>query len=165
MIIVNKYSVIILAVFAMIEVIFFLHLFLFHGVNATPMPTSDAVQESCAVIANGMVSLFIITDTKPECDVGLTNPGIYIKLEYRQVHVSNSYTEEEEDWRNLGVASILTHNVIVNFNFNFTYCNTNNPLVQFRLIQWEHGGGDCNCWAINEWNVNIQNRPTQINEK
>ena len=134
-----------------------------HGVDPTPLPATGTML--CAVTANGTVSLSIITDTKPQCDVGLTNPGIYNKLEYRQVHASK---EEDEDWRQLGVVSIPTvssNHIMKDFNFDFTYCNTHNPLVQFRLIQWEHGGGDCNCWAINGWNVSIQNRLTQINEK
>lgn len=34
------------------------------------------------------------------------------------------------------------------------------PLVQFRLVQWEHGGGNCNCWWFRgSWQVEAGKQP------
>ena len=143
--------------------IIFLHLLLIYntGIDAGTSNGSE-LQPSYETVATGWVSFSIITDTREECDLGLTNPGIYSKLEYRKIQTLNgSQTENEEDWIELGIVSIPIVNstyTVQNFSFNFTYSNTN-PLVQYRLIQWEHGGGDCNCWGVvqDSWMIELEN--------
>ena len=153
--------------------IIFLQLFLIcnTGIDAGTSNESEP-QPSYETVATGWVSFSIITDTRVECDLGLTNPGIYNKLEYRKIQSLNGSQAENEDWIELGIVSIpivnstytvqnssfnLTY-VVQNFSFNFTYSNTN-PLVQYRLIQWEHGGGDCNCWGVvqDSWMIELEN--------
>ena len=30
--------------------------------------------------------------------------------------------------------------------------------VQFRIVQPEHGGGECNCWGVQDFTVQSSNR-------
>lgn len=98
----------------------------------------------------GSISLAITTDTIARCDRGLTNAGIYAVLEYR-------YLRDSPRWERVDVIHIPTSESTLcqhNFTFNFTYEDPSDPsdpgelLVQFRLLQWEHGGGFCNCWGV-----------------
>ena len=161
--------------------IIFLQLFLIYntGIDVGSSNGSEP-QPSYETVATGWVSFSIITDTRVECDLGLSNPGIYSKLEYRKIQtLSGNQTENEEDWIELGIVSILIVNstyavqnssfnftfAMQNYSFNFTYSNKN-PLVQYRLIQWEHGGGDCNCWGVvqDSWMIELENHsiPMQL---
>ena len=160
----------------------FLHLLLMYNIIGIDAGTSNGSepQQSYETVATGWVSFSIITDTRVECDLGLTNPGIYSKLEYRKIQtLSGSQAENEEDWIELDTVSIPIVNstyavqnfsvnftyTVQNFSFNFTYSNTNS-LVQYRLIQWEHGGGDCNCWGVvqDSWMIELENHsiPMQL---
>ncbi len=42
------------------------------------------------------------------------------------------------------------------FHKNLTL-NSNTDGVQFKLVQLEHGGGNCNCWQVNSLNVTATN--------
>ena len=150
--------------------IIFLQLFLICNTRIDASTSNESEpQQSYETVATGWVSFSIITDTRVECDLGLTNPGIYSKLEYRKIQtLSGSQAENEEDWIELGIVSIPIVNstyTVQNFSFNFTYSSTN-PLVQYRLIQWEHGGGDCNCWGVvqDSWMIELENHsiPMQL---
>lgn len=109
-----------------------------------------------ATASAGVVSFSLATDTEEPCDTGLSNTGVFAVLDYRQiVNVS-----EQVAWIRLGEVSLPPLNgstdcaINSSFSFNFTYNTTTttstsaHPQVQFRLVQWEHGGGYCNCWGV-----------------
>ena len=108
------------------------------------------------------ISFAIITDTVAKCDIGLTNAGIYAVLEYRNLQ------EDPITWEHVGVVSIPAPNSSQcqhNFSMDFTYQHNSSSssaeesqdaLVQFRLLQWEHGGGFCNCWGIVSDSVRVR---------
>ena len=89
------------------------------------------------------------------CDVGLTNPGIYLTLEYRETLLSQ--------WQGFFTISMSAKEVI---SCDYKNISVDIPLgggggvlnsVQFRLIQMEHGGGYCNCWGLvpGSWTVQL----------
>lgn len=114
----------------------------------------------------GRISFALTTDTTADCDRGLTNGGVYAILEYRLVILGNQ-TEENSNtslWHHLGVVSIpasSSSRCLHEFTFNVSYvrsCVSVNMevYVQFRLVQWEHGGGYCNCWGLVPGNLQVE---------
>jgi hypothetical protein len=94
----------------------------------------------------GTISFAITTDTTASCDIGLTNAGIYAVLEYRFLP-----PEPTSSWQRVGVISIPPPNSSQcqhEISHNFSYAEQDPDRVQFRVVQWEHGGGYCNCWGI-----------------
>ena len=132
----------------------------FHGSNGTPltrtMENSAGDGETSSSTSN--VSLSITTKTVAECDVGLIHEGVHVNLEYRQVDGGDG----DDDGTPLLPAPWIPIGQITDsyFNSTFTYINrtSNGPLIQFRLIQWEHNGGNCNCWGIasGSWTVQTE---------
>lgn len=137
--------------------------------------------------AVGQISFDLVTSTiSEECSRGHSNKGIYAILEYRQLNADENNINtawKELDIIHLTVASNYTH-----FTSNFTYDDSasgdaveeddspngmeleesgmeleegdRDPLVQFRLVQWEHGGGNCNCWWFRgSWRVEAGKQP------
>ena len=113
--------------------------------------------------AFGSIALALSTDTTTTCDTGLTHGGVHITLEYRQVNLTSEVNHSR--WERLGVVNIPSsesNRCQHHFSFNFSYMDrdrlsssqgeggqTGEELgMQFRLVQWEHGGGYCNCWAL-----------------
>lgn len=108
----------------------------------------------------GSISFALTTDTIANCDRGLTNAGVYAILEYRLVTMRNHSEDNNTNdsishsaWHHLGVVSIPASGsslCLHEFSFNFSYVDQVCALVsvQFRLVQWEHGGGYCNCWGL-----------------
>ena len=115
---------------------------------------------SAAARAVGAISLAVATDTVARCDVGLTNSGIHLLLQHRFLSEAN----HDPAWEHLDLITIPTSSASqcqYNFTSNFTFNEDDDDddddeddgfhdhtLVQFRLLQWEHGGGYCNCWGI-----------------
>ena len=110
------------------------------------------------------VQFTLVTDTISSCDTGLTNAGIYAVLEYR---LRDGMNGAVLPWIRLNKTSIPPGDCERNFTFTsqfpdpqFPICNTGEGgrLLQFRLVQWEHGGGFCNCWGvkINTWRVQVE---------
>lgn len=102
------------------------------------------------------ISFAITTDTTAICDTGLTNAGIYAVLEYRDLQ------EDPVTWEHVGVVSIpapnssqCQHNMVFKYQQNSSSPAVE-PRVQFRLLQWEHGGGFCNCWGIVSDSVRVR---------
>ena len=72
-------------------------------------------------------------------DVALTDTSV--QLQYREV-----YNSSVAEWMTLDVIRIGTY---YNQTKNLTYFSSCNVLgVQFRLLQLEHGGFECNCWEV-----------------
>ena len=111
----------------------------------------DHSSAAAAARAVGVISLAVTTDTVARCDVGLTNPGIHLLLQYRFLSEANA----DPAWQHLDLIAIPTPSASqcqYNFTSNFIFDEEDDlydrSLVQFRLLQWEHGGGYCNCWGI-----------------
>lgn len=152
------------------ELLFILTIWL-HSVQAlglSNLPSrrkrSESQADSSGRTATGQIAFSLTTDTIPDCDTGLNNGGIYALLEFRQIANNQSgglsgggVNEERSLWQQLDVISIPATNTTPcehKFSSNFSYEMPANasveagPLVQFKLVQWEHGGGYCNCWGI-----------------
>ena len=125
----------------------------YHGTNGTPMTsTSSTVNDSAGEVSIGTVLFSILTDTAAECDVGLIHGGVRVNLEYRQIN------GKENTWMLIDVIQITnaTNTHLHHFNSTFMYSNTLPLLIQFRLIQWEHNGGNCNCWGVASGNWTVE---------
>ena len=122
---------------------------------------------SPATAVEVQVQFTLVTDTISSCDTGLTNAGIYAVLEYR---LRDGMDGAVLPWIRLNETSIPPGDCEQNFTFTCdislsALCNTgeadregDSPLLQFRLVQWEHGGGFCNCWGVksNTWRVQVE---------
>lgn len=134
----------------------------------SPGFTSAVLVVQCLIFSSvssrnevGTISFSITSDTTAACDSGLTNAGIYAVLEYRHL-------QDPTSWEQVGEISISAANSSSQCQhelaFNFTYPQDFSPaevelgdvLVQFRLLQWEHGGGYCNCWGIVPGSCRVQ---------
>ena len=72
-------------------------------------------------------------------DVALTDTSV--QLQYREV-----YNSSVAEWMTLDVIRISTY---YNQTRNLTHFSSCDVLgVQFRLLQLEHGGFECNCWEF-----------------
>ena len=72
-------------------------------------------------------------------DVALTDTSV--QLQYREV-----YNSSVAEWMTLDVIRIGTY---YNETRNLTHFSSCDVLgVQFRLLQLEHGGFECNCWKV-----------------
>lgn len=97
----------------------------------------------------GSISFAITTDTIARCDSGLTNAGVYAVL-CRNLKESSSWDPVGE----IAIPPITSDSPCQKeFSFNFTYpslttADSGGFMVQFRLLQWEHGGGYCHCWGL-----------------
>lgn len=129
--------------------------------------TTGIKNESQTAAAVGTVSFVLVTNTISECDIGLSNGGIAI-LEYRQLNLVGNGDNDDNSgkisWKQLDKFHLPdASNYTANFTSNFTYdCKDlegDSPLVQFRLVQWEHGGGYCNCWGVQgSWEVRAEEK-------
>ncbi len=99
------------------------------------------------------VSFSLATDTIAACDQGLTRPGINAALQRRQVERDST---DKYPWQTLGVVHIAASGSDTCQPFSFKFNSTVDE-VQFRLVQWEHGGGYCNCWGVvpGSWSVTV----------
>ena len=72
-------------------------------------------------------------------DVGLTNTSVLLQYRLLSAHLRSSpwRTELARDLR-----SSTTNDIDVTISINESAQG-----VQFRIIQFEHGGGGCNCWT------------------
>lgn len=78
---------------------------------------------------------------------GLTNTSVL--LHYRLVGTGLEATSAA-GWRFLTKTAVPQDN---DMSTNLTLSTATQGL-QFRLLQWEHGGGRCNCWRVaNRWTV------------
>ena len=78
-------------------------------------------------------------------DAGLTNTSLL--MEYRIVNTTSSATSVGE-WRNLADQTVPVN--IVGVQLHETAADG----FQIRVLQLEHGGGQCNCWILNTISVN-----------
>ena len=116
----------------------------------------------------GELSFSLSLHSTKDCDLGLTNGGLYSILEYRLLQSKDPVGDST--WEEISVISISTENCTQcfhNFSRKFTYWKSTDEsipsLVQFRLVQWEHGGGECNCWAVvpGSWVMRAENNSVQ----
>ena len=93
----------------------------------------------------------ILADLDLTCigeDVALTDTSV--QLQYREV-----YNSSVAEWVTLDVIRIGT---FYNQTRNLTYDSESDVLgMQFRLLQLEHGGSECNCWEIVSLKARIDN--------
>ena len=85
------------------------------------------------------ISFNTSTNTGHCNDAGFLKAGIV--LEYRIIDEENI----ESQWEKIDVIPI---NKTYSRSFNFPSSELQDHLVQFRMLQWEHGGGVCSCWGI-----------------
>ena len=75
-------------------------------------------------------------------DVGLTD--FSVAVQYRLIPPQNPPVSE---WRTV---SEIDTSVGFDGTLSFTTDGSSEDSVQFRLLQLQHGGGDCNCWTVLE---------------
>lgn len=82
-------------------------------------------------------------------DEGLTNTSVLV--EYRPVETP------QPEWSFVAEVSTSQHyNQTLQFNLNDSI-----EAVQFRLLQLEHGGGECNCWSVSRMELMLESCITE----
>lgn len=94
------------------------------------------------------VSFTIITETEQCDDTGLLDVAAGVVVQYRTTDDQDTRPSESE-WKRIDVISI---NGTCNraFSYHLELEQERQELLQLRLLQWEHGGGFCNCWGVME---------------
>ena len=115
-----------------------------------------------AVSLTHEVSLEVLTiapaDLSVTCnggDTGLTNTSVLV--EYRVVNTTSS-TSSVGEWRYL--YGVVVGNGIVNLPRAQLDDDSG---FQLRLLQLEHGGGECNCWTLSSFSVDCGESITSTN--
>jgi len=101
------------------------------------------------------VSFALVTESVEVCDEGLTNGGVFAVLTLRLG--SGGEPAVYGEWLDGGIVNVSSvPDGIDNFTLDFDWdLEPEAKWVQFRLVQWEHGGGYCNCWGVvpGSWSV------------
>ena len=94
-------------------------------------------------------------------NVGLTNTSV--QVQYRKITTSDS---GESDWKTLDSIPINGSQNFININISVmeNMILADSVLgVQFRLLQLEHGGGECNCWYVTQVQGRVNNSASLLN--
>ena len=75
-------------------------------------------------------------------NVGLTDTSV--QVQYREITDSG---DRQSDWMTL-ISIPINGSQNISVMENMTLANSSVFGVQFRLLQLEHGGGECNCWDV-----------------
>ena len=111
------------------------------------------VHNSVATVSDTVnVAIRNYTDRQQTCiggeEVGLTDTSV--KFQYRTISITSAIG----NWITLAALPVdATSSTTPTLDFNEGVKG-----VQFRLLQLEHGGGDCNCWRMQSFNITINNR-------
>ena len=107
-----------------------------------------------------VVGFSLVTNTEKACNIGLTNQGVYLLLEYREISAEASMHSKGglSPWKQLDTISISNQCIGCRHNISSVLMLRRLESVQFRLIQFEHGGGCCNCWGLipSSWTVQME---------
>ncbi len=76
-------------------------------------------------------------------NTGLSNVGV--RLEYRADSTEPRWTKTPDD---------VPYYEKVNYSLPFS----SSECVEYRLVQYEHGGGSCNCWNISHLEIDSNTR-------
>lgn len=108
---------------------------------------------------------YVVPPTTYDCiggNVGLTNTSIL--LQYQPVvqedalnSSSPAVAATQGDWTDLAATAPLDISTQSQVSVTFSLDSSVDG-VQFRLLQLEHGGGSCNCWALDSMNVTLDNQ-------
>ena len=90
-------------------------------------------------------------------NVGLTDTSV--QVQYREIATSGS---GESDWMTLVSIPINGSQNIISVMENMTLADSVFG-VQFRLLQLEHGGGECNCWEVMQVQGRVNNSASLLN--
>ncbi len=93
-------------------------------------------------------------------NVGLTNTSI--RIEYRLLRVEAGTTTGITEWLFLHEVPLNGGTVTPGWNFDVSRMDEVVHGVQLRLLQIEHGGGDCNCWNLTQVTI-VLNSQSVIN--
>lgn len=94
-------------------------------------------------------------------EVGLTNTSILLQyslvVQTDALHSSSSGASGmiQLQWTDLVVINPLNVSSQISVNFSL---DSSVEGLQFRLLQLEHGGGSCNCWALDYMAVTLDNQ-------
>ena len=91
-------------------------------------------------------------------NVGLTDTSV--QVQYREFTTSSS--SGESDWMTLVSIPINGSQNIISVMENMTLADSVFG-VQFRLLQLEHGGGECNCWEVMQVQGRVNNSTSLLN--
>ena len=89
-------------------------------------------------------------------NVGLTDTSV--QVQYREFTTSSS---GQSDWKTL-VSIPINGSQNISVMENMTLANSVKG-VQFRLLQLEHGGGECNCWEVIQVQGRVNNSASLLN--
>ena len=90
-------------------------------------------------------------------NVGLTDTSV--QVQYREFLTSDS---GQSDWMTLILIPINGSQNIISVMENMTLADSVKG-VQFRLLQLEHGGGECNCWNVMQVQGRVNNSASLLN--
>lgn len=92
----------------------------------------------------------------PGEDVGLTSIAVFVQ--YRTIVTTPNATLVQE-WIVLAEVNLRD---IFDQDLQFNLDDSVHDGVQFRLLQLEHGGEDCNCWNLNKIAVNLDGNRIEL---
>ena len=93
-------------------------------------------------------------------NVGLTDTSV--QVQYREFTTSNDSGDGQSDWMTLVSIPINGSQNIKSVMENMTLADSVFG-VQFRLLQLEHGGGECNCWEVMQVQGRVNNSTSLLN--
>ena len=112
----------------------------------------DVVVSSHLVAVDLTINSFQNTGDCVGGNVRLTDTSV--QVQYREIATSGS---GESDWTTLVSIPINgSQNIIISVMENITLVDSVFG-VQFRLLQLEHGGGECNCWYVMQVQGRVNN--------
>ena len=91
-------------------------------------------------------------------NVGLTDTSV--QLQYREFRTSDS---GQSNWMTLVSIPINGSQNIISVMENINTVASSVLGVQFRLLQLEHGGGECNCWEVMQVQGRVNNSTSLLN--
>ena len=93
--------------------------------------------------------------------VGITNASVL--LEYRQIATQTTITQTTDSTPGWIFLADIDPNEGFNQTLEIDVNSTLSSGVQFRLLQLEHGGGVCNCWAVQRMALIVDSNTTALN--
>ena len=117
----------------------------------------DVAVSSHLVAVNLTINSLQNTEDCVGGNVGLTDTSV--QVQYREFTNSSS---GQSDWMTLVSIPINGSQNSISVMENMTLANSVFG-VQFRLLQMEHGGGECNCWEVMQVQGRVNNSASLLN--